>query len=602
MKKVMILLLILALLLPLTVLSTESRNYKLLAVAVCLVESEANPYVYNKREKATGAFQIRPIRVKDYNQRIGETHKLIDFFDYEESFNMFLFYAQGKSFEKAARSWNGSGPRTLDYWKRVKAKLKLLRKMDLHSDSIEAYRLLHEGMLALARAERQGIRVDLETLQDKKELMLKKIARLERKFKETEFYKEWQKSTKNPVNINSLPQLAEFLYKVKGIEPKKFTAKSTDENKKGSTDEDALKQLNIPELSYYSDKSRYKKAYDVLDGFEREQVDGFIHPFFNLHIARTFRSSSNSPNFQNIPIRDEEVGSICRGVLYPRKGNLLLESDFKSVEVAIAACYHKDSTMIKYIKDKYDMHGDMAKQIFMLSKFDKNIHAHSFLRKAAKNGFVFPQFYGDYYKNNALSLACEWGGLSKGKWKKHEGIDMVSEFNPPVEKFHLADHLINNKIKSFDQFVDHIKYIEDDFWNNRFPDYRLWKEKHYKEYLKNGYVDLYTGFRCLGPMSKNDAINYPVQGAAFHCLLWTFIQVDKISQQEKWKSKLIGQIHDSIITDVHPKEKDHVIETIHKVATKNVLEHFKWIIVPLEIEFEICEVDRPWSEKESLKV
>ena len=61
-----------------------------------------------------------------------------------------------------------------------------------------------------------------------------------------------------------------------------------------------------------------------------------------------------------------------RKALYPRPGHQLLEVDYSGLEVRIAACYHKDPVMLKYINTGYDMHADMAAQIFMIDDFDKH--------------------------------------------------------------------------------------------------------------------------------------------------------------------------------------------------------------------------------------
>jgi len=98
-------------------------KYEPLADAVYHYESNCNPLAYNPLERAVGGFQIRQVRVNDYNQLTGCSYKLEDFYDYNLSKNMFIFYAQGKSFEMAAKNWNGSGPKTIDYWKNVKALL-----------------------------------------------------------------------------------------------------------------------------------------------------------------------------------------------------------------------------------------------------------------------------------------------------------------------------------------------------------------------------------------------------------------------------------------------------------------------------------------------
>jgi hypothetical protein len=470
----------------------------------------------------------------------------------------------------------------------MKAFEKTKITMNIHPKTKEAYQLMHEGVLALARAEQQGIRCDVTYLEKSKVRLTRKIERLENEFKDSDFFKEWQRSAKSAVNINSDKQLGDFLYGVKGIKPSKLTPSG-----KGSTDEEALSQLNLPELNNLLQVSKLKKLRDTyLEGFLREQVDGYIHPFFNLHLVKTFRSSSDHPNFQNIPIRDEE-SRVCRETLFARPGHQLLEIDFKGIEVGINACYNKDPNLVAYVNNPaLDMHRDMAQQIFFIDNFDKTIPAHKTLRNAAKNGFVFPQFYGDYFRNCASNLACEWGKLPKGKWSEGQGID----FNG----YKLSDHLIVNGIKSLTAFEKHIQDIETDFWGNRFKVYKRWKDKWYNDYLQKGYIDLLTGFRCSGAMKKNDVTNYPGQGSAFHCLLWSFIQVDKLLMD--YDSKLIGQIHDSMIIDCNPKETYEIASKIKDITTKRLPEHFRWINVAMNVDMEATEVDCSWATKKSFSI
>ena len=463
--------------------------------------------------------------------------------------------------------------------------------MKINPKTEQAYKLLHDGTLSLARAELQGIRVDMKYAESKKQHMTRKIERLESKFYNTNFFKHWNHSTKNKVNINSNLQLANFLYKTKKLEPALLT-----ESGQGSTNEEALSQLNIPELNDLLEIRKLKKVRDTyLDGFIREQVNGYVHPSFNLHLVRTFRSSSDRPNFQNIPIRDEEARKTVRKALYPRPGHQLLEIDYSGLEVRIAACYHKDSTMLKYINNPAsDMHRDMAEQLFLINNFDKSLPSHKTLRDATKNGFVFPEFYGSYYKNCAINLACQWGELPMSKWKAEQGIQMPEGT--------LSDHLISKGIKSFDKFTEHIKEIELDFWGTRFKEYAEWKKIWWKLYKKYGHIDLVTGFRCSGIMSQNDVTNYPVQGAAFHCLLWALTEIDRIMIAEKWDTKIIGQIHDSILFDLNPDELKHVAKVIKRVTCEDLPKAWPWIIVPLSVDADICGVDESWAEKESFEL
>jgi DNA polymerase-1 len=142
-----------------------------------------------------------------------------------------------------------------------------------------------------------------------------------------------------------------------------------------------------------------------------------------------------------------------------------------------------------------------------------------------------------------------------------------------------------------------MKAVEDDFWNRRFKGYGQWRKASIAKYRKLGYLKLHTGFICSGIMRNNEIVNYPIQGSAFHCLLFTLIELDKIAQKEKWKSKIIGQIHDSILMDADPAELGRIEEALQYIVKETLPKAWKWIIVPLEIEVETYGVDRPWIKE-----
>jgi hypothetical protein len=252
--------------------------------------------------------------------------------------------------------------------------------------------------------------------------------------------------------------------------------------------------------------------------------------------------------------------------------------------------------MIKYVKypEKNNMHTDMAIQIYMLDEFHKE-GSEKILRSGAKNGFVFPQFYGDYYLNNAVSLAT-WGKLpTQGQFNEKQGLELITGKT-------LGQHLIQKDIHDFDDFVEHIKQVEDDFWNNRFKEYGKWKKNNVKEYYKNGYLKTLTGFVCSGFLSRNDINNYPIQGSAFHCNLYTFIKLNKEIKKRKLKSKLIGQIHDSIIIDACTKEVTLLMDLLKNIACVQLRKEWKWINVPLEIEANVFEPDAHWASGSEVQV
>lgn len=97
--------------------------YKRLIYAIGKVETNFDTLKYNPIEQAAGYFQIRPIRLEDYNNRTGSNYKMADLFDYEISEKIFLYYASQigpYDLEKIAKNWNGSGHRTYHYWERIR--------------------------------------------------------------------------------------------------------------------------------------------------------------------------------------------------------------------------------------------------------------------------------------------------------------------------------------------------------------------------------------------------------------------------------------------------------------------------------------------------
>ena len=457
--------------------------------------------------------------------------------------------------------------------------------------TLDAYQLVHAGILAFAHAEQNGIRIDVDYCNRKKQQLTHKINAMEEEFKETNFWKHWEHIYGKKANVGSDHQLAHILYDIKKITPSNTTKKG-----RGSTDEETLRQLDMPELTLRIERDKLLKVRDTyLDAFVREAVDGYIHPFFNLHLARTHRSSSDHPNWQNIPIRDEESMTICRRAIFPRPGHRLVEIDYSGMEVKSNACLNKDPELVRYVSDpSTDMHRDMAQVIFKIKQINKNLVGHEVLRQAAKNGFVFPEFYGDFYGNCARNIAHSWGQLPITKhWKPGQGI--------PLNNGTLSDHLIAIGLDTIEKFTDHLKKVEDDFWK-RFRVYKRWKERWWRDYQEKGYFDMPTGFRCSGVMKEKEVCNYPGQGTGFHNLLWSFVQVDNALREGGFDSRLAGQIHDSMVIDMHPDEMEDILRIVLKITCKDLLKHWAWIIVPMDVKIEACEIDQPWSEKKKYEL
>jgi hypothetical protein len=103
--------------------TSPTDPFRNLIHAVGMVETKFDTLAYNPVEEAVGYFQIRPIRLKDYNKRTGNHYKKNDLYKYDISEKIFLYYASEigpYNFERIAKEWNGSGKKTIQYWKKVK--------------------------------------------------------------------------------------------------------------------------------------------------------------------------------------------------------------------------------------------------------------------------------------------------------------------------------------------------------------------------------------------------------------------------------------------------------------------------------------------------
>lgn len=462
--------------------------------------------------------------------------------------------------------------------------------MHITATTKEAYGLFHEGILALAEIEQTGICVDVKYICDT-------IFRLERRIKNKESqileYKEvklWKQKYGQNFKLGSDKQLADILFVEMGLTSKKIT-----EGGNYSVDASALESIDVPFVKEIIDCERLKKMKNTyLQNILDEQVKGVLHPFFNLHIPVTYRGSSDSPNFQNMPVRHKENNKLIRSAFLPRPGHRIGGVDYSGIEVKMAYVYHQDPVMFEYLNDpSKDMHRDEAMECYILPQSEVTTQ----IRYCAKNKFVFPQFYGDYWKSCAESL-----------WEAIDVMKLITKSGTP-----LKEHLKDKGIKglgviddfgkpSVNSFYAHIRDVENIFWNERFKIYAKWKKEWIKMYEKLGYVDMYTGFRCSGLLGKNEVVNYPVQGVAFHCLLWSLIQAHKWLKKEKLRSKIIGQIHDEMTMDNHDEEFMYVLMNIERIMCVDIREHWKWITIPLQIEAEFAPVNENWFLKDKVKI
>ena len=453
----------------------------------------------------------------------------------------------------------------------------------------DAYKLLHDGCVTLANIEANGMKVDVDYLDTISEDIKNQISEGESELRNHEIFRVWRREHGSRTNLGSREQLGNVLFNVLGHPCSAYTKTG-----RPKTDEASFEGMNEPFVVRYLEIEKLKKVRNTfLAGIKREVCNGFLHPVFNLHTVQTYRSSSNSPNFQNFPIRDPRMGEIIRRCFIPRRNHHIVEIDYSGIEVRIAACYHKDPSMISYINDPTkDMHRDSAADCFKCTPEEVSKE----MRYCGKNMFVFPQFYGDYYVNNARAL-----------W---ESIDKM---NHQIDGVPLKTYLKNKGIRSLGNcnpkeppkpgtFEHHIRKVERNFWEKRFRVYDKWKKDWWNQYQRDGGFSTLTGFRIDGVYGRNDVINYPVQGSAFHCLLRSLIDLNKWLKKSKMKSLIVGQIHDSIVADVHTDELEDYLYTAKKIMTQKVKKKWNWISVPLEVEAEATPKNGTWHEKKEKEI
>lgn len=459
-----------------------------------------------------------------------------------------------------------------------------------------AYRLFTEGLLALAKIEAVGLPVSAEKLKIADTEIRGQIRELEAKLREHPIYAMQRNRFHKDANLGSREQLASVLYG-----DLRLPGATKSKNGKFKLDEDILDGiLETPDLDesvrdyltqFTTLQKRNKLQSTYLTALSREVQNGRVHSFINLHIPTTYRGSVDSPNLNNLPTRNKLIAKYIKGAVCPRPGNVIVEIDYSALEVHIAACYHKDPTMLQYLESGYDMHSDMAAECFMLDKAWKQANPTTAkeLRTWTKNLFVFASFYGDYYASIALNL-----------WNR--GLRIPAARARFVEKGITApgvyrDPSTGKIIESTEPgtYVKHIKNVESDFWNKRFGVYNAWRRDWWSRYKSKGYFHTKTGFRVHGVWKRNEVINNPVQGSAFHCLLQSIIDIQKEIEQRRMGSRVIMEIHDSILAEVPEHEVEEYVEMATEVMTHRLRAKWPWICLDLKVEVEIGR--ESWFDK-----
>lgn len=524
------------------------------------------------------------------NQKVGlklHTYCELGVIGYDDKVDSYLKPAEGEKDSYGANAFNllkvsRSVPKSEVTYYCAQDSLYTLPLRDIQSEQLagmeKPFRFFMQGMDALARVQSEGLPIDYARINDLKRELEENYKESEDAVRATDEAKQWCRLHPGEVfNPLSNKQIVEVLFSenICNLKPP-----SGNKDAKGDT----LEKLGTPFCKAVLGMRRWSKIMDFLDSYKREAVwddvkqSYLIRPFFNISTGagsdkdpgpRTYRSSADSPNFQNIPKRDKEMKKLLRTLFVAPPGYRFMEMDYKSLEVMVSASYHHDPQMIHYLQNPAsDMHRDTACDMYIrtpdvLTKEE---------RSTIKAGYVFASFYGASYRSCARYM---WNNM------------------PKYTKEHLAKDC---KITTYPKWEAHVKKGDDIFWNQRFKVYNAWRRTEWDRYQKFGYTQSYTGFRCWGPMGYTQATNCCIQGSAFHILLKALTYDLQDIKKAGLQSVIIGQIHDAIIALVKEGEEDALAQIVYRNGVERVSKEFPWICVPLVIEAEASAVGGSWAK------
>lgn len=439
----------------------------------------------------------------------------------------------------------------------------------------DAFKLLMMGEKALTEVSINGFKVDVDYYKTQKPVIQDEISRLKTQIiNESEIGRAWKERFGNKLNLDSNDQLKQVLEYDMHFDKFKITEKGGK-----SADSSVIEKLPYEFSNPFTRYKQFNKMWGsliepILLGADE---NGFVHPNINLHTVRTYRSSCDSPNLQQVPKHNKLIKKIVRSGFIPRgKDRQLCEIDLQSAEVSVGCCLHQDKQMLQFLHDKtIDMHTYVESEFYKLKPEELSKE----LRSSVKGRFVFASFYGASPLSMAASL-----------W---EFIEESNTVLPTGEK--LIDHMAKLGVVDYETCLVHTEKVFDWYWKVLFKDYGAWKENIWTLYKQQGYLDYPTGFRVVSPMAKTQAMNTIIQGSTFHLLLFTLIELQRRLTQYKLGSKIVCQIHDSIVLDLVPSELQTVFD-LYLDSQDTVRKKWKWLLYPITADADLGEVGGTWAE------
>ena len=391
-------------------------------------------------------------------------------------------------------------------------------------------------MHVLADIEYNGVKIDVDVLS-----AMSKELEVEALKAQTEIFE----MAGEEFNVASPKQLGVVLFdKLKLIDKPKKTKTG-----QYATGEDILSKLAVEHdiarrilefREYQKLKSTYVDALPTMVS----PVDGLVHTDYRQAVAATGRLSSNNPNLQNIPIRTPKGREIRKAFIPRSEEYTLLAADYSQIELRIVASLAKDEGMIEAFKSGRDIHSTTASKVFNvpLEEVDRDMR-----RKAKEVNF------GLIYGISAFGLAQNIG-ISRTEAQQI----ITAYFNefPGVKSYMDAQV---NKAREF-------TYVETVLGRRRYL-----RDIHSKNMTVRGHAE-------------RNAINAPIQGSAADMIKVAMINIHKWMKQENMKSKMIMQVHDELVFDVHKSELE-----IMKTKIPELMMGAVELDVPMEVEVGVGE-------------
>ncbi|MBE9511034.1 MAG: DNA polymerase I [Bacteroidetes bacterium] len=392
----------------------------------------------------------------------------------------------------------------------------------------------------LCDMEMRGFKVNVNVLKKYSEILKVELLDIQTgiyKLADTEF------------NISSPKQLGEILFTKLKIDSK---AKKT-KTGQYSTSEDVLQRL-VNKHEIVSKVLEFRSVSKLLSTYVEKLPElknsetGKIHSSFNQTITATGRLSSNNPNLQNIPIREDRGREIRKAFVPSDIQHILISADYSQIELRIMAHMSGDKNLIDAFNTGEDIHVSTAAKIHRISPGDVTKE----MRERAKTAN-----FGIIYGISAF-------GLSR-------------RMNLPLS--------------------DAKEFIEEYF--RTYPGVKKYMDKSIERAREKGYVQTIMGRKRYLPdiLSRNsvvrgfaerNAINAPIQGYAADIIKIAMINIHNKIKEKKLKSGMILQVHDELVFDVPEKEVD-VLSDIVVSEMQNAVK----LDVPLTVD---CGTGRNWLE------